>query len=506
MGLGQSKHAEVIESWKERRAASKAALEASGADLEALKSSVKGTVLAVTDEDATAFDGARTRPWNFDGRGFPSIIVRVSCKEDVAAAVSFAQKNSIELAVASGAHSCKAMVDKTLCIDFFEMKNVEVDETTKIVKVDSGCRLGDVDDVLRPHGLAVPWGTNPYTGVAGLTLSGGGGFLGRKYGLTVDNLVAVDAILMDGTLIHATEDNEHADFLWACKGGGGSFGIIVHFHFQSHKLPSDYLVGRYSTVYLAPTMSSQRGIIENYAAFMKTADASITNAMALPCGAPVVPITWAKVDNGIEKGQKLPGDLKPCGNLGGWLKVENKYEVIEYYNPEGKKPWKSSLQHTLVPHQQDGYYYEGAVAIRELNAEAISILQKYTRVITPNSLSAVICFPFGCAIKESGKKGDVLEEQRKAAAWIIIEGKWAEKSGKAGREKVREWVRALKGELEKLPGTMETSHSLTSAIESDNLGETQKIFCAQQERLTAVKTRYDINNVLKHNRNIAVAK
>ena len=479
-------------------------LSASSADVDSLKTLIgTGTVLTVADENPEAYDAARSRPWNFDGRGFPAIIVRVKNSDEVAAAVRFAIDSGIEIAVASGCHSAKAMVDKTLVIDFFEMKNVDIDESAKKVTVQPGCTLGDVDKLLKPHGLVVPWGTNPYTGVAGLTLSGGGGFLGRKYGLTVDNLLAVDAVLMDGRKIHATAENEHADFLWACCGGGGSFGIIVAFHFQAHTLPSNYNVARYETVYLAPTLSSQRTILKNYAAFMKDADGCISNAMALPCGAPVVPDTWVKFGEGLTKRGSMPEELKPCGALGGWFKVQNSFNVVPYFDDSSSKPWKNSLCIRWFRTKK-----MATTTVLLLSASSMiprsTSLQKYTRTVTPNGLSAIVVFPLGGAIAKNAKNNDVLEDQRKAAAWIIIEGKWSEKSGKDGRNKVRDWVRALKGELEKLPGTFETSHSLTSAIESDKLGETQLIFSTHKDKLYDVKTKYDPKNLLRHNRNIAV--
>ena len=107
------------------------------------------------------------------------------------------------------------------------------------------------------------------------------------HGFTIDNLLAIEAVLPDGKQIVATKDNEHSDFLWACKGGGGNFGIVTKFTFQTHKLPNNGNVGHYLTVYITPTAYQQKQVLKNLDTFMKAAPDTTNCAAALPCGAPV---------------------------------------------------------------------------------------------------------------------------------------------------------------------------------------------------------------------------
>ena len=147
---------------------------------------IEGTVL--TCGPSPAYRDARTRPWNTDAHGFPLLVCRVAGAADVAAALTFATERRIEVAVAGGAHSVRPFPDGALVIDLAEMRGVEVKPDECIVTAEGGCTLGDLDEELEPHGLGVPWGTNPGTGVAGLTLAGGAGFLSRMYGLTIGTL------------------------------------------------------------------------------------------------------------------------------------------------------------------------------------------------------------------------------------------------------------------------------------------------------------------------------
>lgn len=496
---------------EERRAKSQAAQKESITDraLDKLKTEVTGKVLSVGDSpNEPLYDKARSRPWNEDRRGFPVVICQVQSAEDVVVALSFAQNYNLNLAIASGCHGAHSMDDGAFTIDFIDMRGVKYHEDSGIVTVESGCCLGDVDEVLKDHGVAVPWGTNPYTGVAGLTLSGGAGWLGRRFGLTIDSLVAVDAVLPNGTIIHARLSNEHKDFLWGCKGGGGNFGIITKFHLKTHSLGSNGDVVRYSLVNFAPTISSATGIIKNFRETIKSASNNVSGALSMPCGAPVCPSFWILSGvEGLKRGDtSVPEDLKPAGQMGGWFKIVNKCEVVSYH---------TEMQHTLVPHQQEGYYYESAIAIRALTDEVIEKLLYFTRTSTPNSLSSIVLFPFSGAIQNLSVEGFPLYDQRQCDYWIIIEGKWDnKKEGKAGREKARTWVQAIKTELEKFQGTFQTSHS--SSLGKDVEEEAKaiglpdpdviKVWKSTMSRMSDLKKKYDPTNTLHMNRNILPSK
>jgi FAD/FMN-containing dehydrogenase len=163
----------------------------------------------------------------------PAMIVRCVDAADVIYSVNFARENGITLAVRGGGHNGPGLgtCDDGLVIDLSEMKGVRVDPSNQTVRVEGGCVWGDVDHATHPFGLAVPTGFVSSTGVGGLTLGGGSGYLTRKYGLTIDNLLSVDMVLADGRFVTASA-KENPDLFWAVRGGGGNYGVVTSFLFQ----------------------------------------------------------------------------------------------------------------------------------------------------------------------------------------------------------------------------------------------------------------------------------
>ncbi len=163
----------------------------------------------------------------------PALIARCADASDVVAAVNFGRDQGLTIAVRGGGHSGAGLgsVDGGLMIDLSAMRAVDVDPARREVRVQGGCVWNDVDKATSPHGLAVPTGFISSTGVGGLTLGGGLGYLTRRYGLTIDNLLAVDIVLADGRFI-TTSATEHADLFWAVRGGGGNFGVVTSFLFR----------------------------------------------------------------------------------------------------------------------------------------------------------------------------------------------------------------------------------------------------------------------------------
>jgi FAD/FMN-containing dehydrogenase len=174
----------------------------------------------------------------------PLLIARCADVADVIAAVNFARDQGLPLAIRGGGHNGPGLgsVDDGLVIDLAAMKGVRVDPAARSVRVGPGCTSGDVDHATHVFGLAVPFGIVSTTGVAGLTLGGGSGYLSRKHGLTIDNLIEADVVLADGRFVTASA-TENPDLLWALRGGGGNFGVVTSFLFKAHPV---------STVYAGP--------------------------------------------------------------------------------------------------------------------------------------------------------------------------------------------------------------------------------------------------------------
>src|SRR5271157_3171236 len=171
----------------------------------------------------------------------PLLIARCADIADVIAAVNFGRDNKLPIAIRGGGHNGPGLgsVDDGLVIDLSTMKGVRVDPKNKTVRVGPGCTTGDVDHASQAFGQAVPFGVVSTTGVAGLTLSGGHGYLSRQYGLAVDNLLEVDVVLADGSFVTASE-SQNGDLFWALRGGGGNFGVATSFLFRTNPVAMIY--------------------------------------------------------------------------------------------------------------------------------------------------------------------------------------------------------------------------------------------------------------------------
>ena len=171
----------------------------------------------------------------------PRLIARCVDAADVITAVNFARNEGLLLAIRGGGHNGPGLgsCNDGLMIDLSTMKSVRVDAASRTVRVEPGCTSGDVDHATHAFGLAVPFGIVSTTGVAGLTLGGGTGYLTRRHGLTIDNLLEADVVLADGSFVTASK-TQHPDLYWALRGGGGNFGVVTSFLFQAHPVNNVY--------------------------------------------------------------------------------------------------------------------------------------------------------------------------------------------------------------------------------------------------------------------------
>lgn len=205
--------------------------------LETLRARLRGELIGRSDP---RYDDARAL-YNgmIDKR--PFAIARCANVADVITAVTFAREHGLLLAIRGGGHNGPGLgsCDDGLVIDLSAMKGVRVDPEARTVRVEPGCTQGDVDHATHPFGLAVPAGVISTTGIAGLTLAGGHGYLTRQYGLTIDNLIEADVVLADGRLVTANAE-QHADLYWGLRGGGGNFGVVTSFVFRAHPARSVY--------------------------------------------------------------------------------------------------------------------------------------------------------------------------------------------------------------------------------------------------------------------------
>ena len=208
--------------------------------IEELKGKVTGQVLVPGDGE---YDSAR-KIWNGMIDKKPAAIVRPANTQDVVGAVNFARESGLLLAVRGGGHNIagNAICDDGLVIDMSRMKAIQVDAAKRRAVAEAGALLGDLDAATQAHGLATPLGINSTTGIAGLTLGGGFGWLSRKHGMTVDNLVSAEVVTAAGEVVKASADS-HPDLFWALRGGSGNFGVVTRFEFQLHPVGPQLLTG-----------------------------------------------------------------------------------------------------------------------------------------------------------------------------------------------------------------------------------------------------------------------
>ncbi len=209
-------------------------------DTDQLKAELTGKILLPGTD---GYDEARTL-WNgmFDKR--PGLIIQCATAKDVTKAVQFAKTQNVDLAVKGGGHNSAGTgsCDGGIQIDLSLMNKVEVNPETKRVKVQGGCLLSDVDEATQKYGLAVPSGIISHTGVGGITLGGGYGWITRKFGMSIDNLVSAEIVTARGELVTANE-YEHSELFWAIRGGGGNFGIVTSFEFQGAEIGNEVFSG-----------------------------------------------------------------------------------------------------------------------------------------------------------------------------------------------------------------------------------------------------------------------
>jgi FAD/FMN-containing dehydrogenase len=460
-----------------------------GADApEELRRSVRGSVLAPGER---GYDEAR-RIWNgmIDRR--PAVIARCTGAADVSAAIAFARARGLPIAVRGGGHNVAgtSVCEDGLVIDLSPMRNVRVDRARSLVRVGGGALLGDVDHETQPFGLAVPLGAVSETGVAGLTLHGGMGFLMRKYGLTIDNLVSADVVTADGELITADERN-HPDLFWALRGGGGNFGVVTSFEFRLHPVGPEV----YMMVTFYPAAEGRR-ILETFRSVMAAAPDELM-ALAIywnaPDGEPIpeqhrgapalaVAGCWSgPVAEGEAATRALREITEPIADLSGPMPFIEAQQLFDPDYPKG------------------GRYYWKSLHLDELGDDVLDFVHRIgTDRPTPHS--TVELWALGGAIARVAP--DATGFHNRTSPWLLaIEANSHDPATDADNIA---WVRRRFDEAQRFSDAG-TYFNFAGFLEE---GEEMlaRSFGANYQRIREVKAKYDPENVFQHNLRIPVAR
>jgi FAD binding domain/Berberine and berberine like len=452
----------------------------------AFQQNLRGRVIQPTDAD---YDAVRAL-YNgmIDKR--PRLIARCIDTADVIAAVNFARDQNVLVAIRGGGHNGPGLgsCNDGLVIDLSMMKSVRVDPATKTVRVDPGCTSGDLDHATHAFGLAVPLGIVSSTGVAGFTLGGGTGYLTRKHGLTVDNLLEADVVLANGSVATASE-RAHPDLFWAIRGGGGNFGVVTSFLFRAHPV---------KTVYAGPIFWDAvhaRQVMRAYRDFLPTAPEDLGIFVGLKTVPSIEPFPkegWGKRAcaiigsyNGLaEAGQRVLAPLldtlpPPIFNWMGEMPFPAINALFDPFFPKGLQwYWKGDFVKSLSDEAIDLHIAEAAKA--------------------PTELCLMHLYPIDGAVRRVARDATAWGA-RDASFSMVIAGISPEPRD---AEALKSWGRAYWKAVH--PYNMGGGY-VNFMFDDEADGRVQAAYGDNYGRLAVAKMKYDPNNLFRVNQNIAPA-
>ena len=426
------------------------------------------------------YDSSR-RLWNGLVEKAPGVIARCTGVADVIAAVKFADRHNLKISVRGGGHNVagSCLADDGFVIDLSTMRSIRANPEKQIAWVEGGARLGDLDHETQAFGLAVPVGVVSATGVAGLTLHGGMGWLLRKHGLSIDNLVAAEVVTADGRQIRA-DRNHNQDLFWALRGGGGNFGVVTAFEFKLH--PAGPQVWFCAAIY---PMQRAPEIMTAFHQIMESAPDDLMG-LGVYWSAPDLPVVPARYHGtpvvillGCHTGPFDEGEraIAPLRSIG---------EPIA--DLSGPMSWVD-VQRFLDADYPDGqYYYWKSIYLDRLDDHVLEILSS-SAAERPSPISSIDVWTLGGAMNRV-KETETAHFQRDAAYMIGIEANWSDAVDNEGNIA---WARRLHEELSactrggdylNFPGFFEDRERMLRGAYGPNL-----------EKLKSIKAKYDPKNL-----------
>jgi hypothetical protein len=438
-----------------------------------LRSTLRGDLLQPGD---AGYDAARTI-WNgmIDRR--PALIARCRGAADVLAAVNFAREQGLPLAVRGGGHGVagKAVCDDGLTIDLSPMKGIRIDPLARTARAEPGVLWEEFDREAHAFGLATVGGVVGTTGIAGLTLGGGQGWLTGKHGLTLDNLLAADVVTADGQLLRASAD-EHADLFWALRGAGANFGVVTSFDYRLHP------VGTVLGGMVAHPLDRAADVLRFYRAFAANQPDELTTyagLLSMPDGTPIIALVTCYA-GALDEGERILAPLRRFGTP-----LADTIAPIPY-------PAMQAIMGGGFPHGRQNYWKSGLTGTISDDLIA-ALVEHFGRV--PSPFTAIAIADCHGAYARVGQ-GDTAYAHRDLQWDVNILGNWADP---ADTDRNIRWVRACFAAVEP---------QLSRGVYVNDLGDetderVRAAYGANYERLVAVKAKYDPANLFRLNQNIA---
>jgi len=452
----------------------------------ALKQGFRGALIAPKD---AAYDEAR-KLYNGMIDKKPRLIAQCTDVADVIAAVNYGREAKLLIAIRGGGHNGPGLssVDDGLVIDMSGIKGVRVDPTARTAQVGAGATQGDLDHATHAFGLATPAGIISTTGIAGLTLSGGHGYLSRKYGLTIDNLIEADVVLADGSFVTASKEKT-PDLFWALRGGGGNFGVVTSFKFKLHPV---------SMVYAGPIAFDQkhaRTIMQAYREFLPTAPEELGVFVGLKkvlSSAPFPQEFWGKriclvmscFDGPEDKGKKalapfLKSLPEPWFNWMGMMPYPTVQSMFDPLYPKGMQwYWRGDFVKTLSDKAIDAHLAQ---------AEQV-----------PSELSLMHLYPIDGAVHRVKK--DETAWSYRDATWSMVIAGIDPNPQKAGP--ITRWTKAYWEAVH--PYDLDGAYP-NFMMDDEGEARIKATYGDNYAKLAAVKKKYDPANLFRVNHNIRPA-
>jgi FAD/FMN-containing dehydrogenase len=444
----------------------------------------------ITPEDA-GYDEARA-VYNAMIDKHPAAIARCRDAADVITSVRFARQHDLTIAVRGGGHNAAGLGvwDDALVIDLSAMRSATVSPEDHTVRVDAGCTWGDVDHATVAFGMATPSGFLASTGVAGLTLGGGIGYLARRFGLTVDNLLSADVVLADGTFVTASQQS-HSDLFWALRGGGGNFGIVTSFMFRCHD------IGEHGTVVAGPVLydlADAPAVMRWYRELLPSLPEQLSGWLGLLTIPPAPPFPeelWGRKACAIVWCYTGPHDradevLEPVKSFGSPLLVGVQPMPFNVLQSAFDALYPAGLQ-----------WYWRADFFNEISDEAVGIHLKYGEQL-PTGHSTMHLYPID---------GAASRVPADATAFAYRDGGWAGvivgvDPDPANADRISQWAKDYWEELH----PTSAGGAYVNFMMDEGQDRVKAAYRGNYERLAQVKARYDPDNVFHVNQNIRPAQ